>query len=224
MGKQDIKANFKDVLDIVTTTVASTISQSSQSYSNSTIVVQDNEGTSNCTNSVWMRNKTLYYASSDIFNTTSVYQNAIISIVQQLSDTQSSKATGGIFSNQDEQFYATIMDMLQTRLTATTLVDIGNNSNNVTVYVQKCSGATNSGNIIISSQKNIFKYYNSVYNQNATVQSVCADISNYITGVQKQKKTGFLVVLIRMIALIIIGVVILAIVIVGAYLITLKGG
>jgi len=221
---QDIKASFKDILGVITTTIAHTLSRSSQSYSDNTVVIQDNNNSSNCVNRVSIHDKTLYYVSSDVFNNQAVYQSMIADIAQSLSDTQATDSTGIGTGKQNEQFYATIADMLQTKLTATTLADIGQNATDTTIYVQKCNGSKDGKNVIISSQHNIYKYYDSLYNQNSVVQSVAADISNYISGQQSEKKTGILAVLLRMIALVIIGVVILAIVIVGAYLITLKGG
>lgn len=221
---QDIKANFKDVLGLITTTIAQTISDSKQSYSDSHVVIQDNENSTDCVNKVSIRDKTLYYVSSDVFNSASIYQSMVAQIAQALSDTQSTDSTGLFTGQQKEQFYATIADMIQTKLTSNTLAEIGQNATDVTVYVQKCNGSVGGKNVIISSQHNIYKYYDSLYNQNSVVQSVAADISNYISGQQAEKKTGILAVLMRMIALVIIGVIILAIVIVGAYLITLKGG
>lgn len=222
---QDIKASFKDILGVITQTIANTLSYSSQSYSQSSIVIQDNENSDNCVNKVSIHDKTLYYVSSDIFNSASVYQSMVAQIAQALSDTQTTDDDGSILPGQQkEEFYATIADMIQTKLTSNTLAEIGQNATDISIFVQKCNGSDGSKNVIISSKHNIYKYYDSLYNQNSVVQSVAADISNYISGQQAEKKTGILAILMRMIALVIIGVVILAIVIVGAYLITLKGG
>ena len=179
---------------------------------------------SHCNNVALINDSTKYYVSSSIFSNQSVYQSTVLQIVQTLSDSQKAKATGGLLQQQDEEFYATIKDMIQTQLTSTDMSSIGQSATNVNVYIQVCKSSDDSGNYIIASQKDLFKYYNSVYSQNSTVQSLAADISNYISGTQSEKKTGFLVVLIRMIALVIIGIVVMVIVIAGAYLITMKGG
>lgn len=204
MGKQEIKANFADILKVITNTIATTLENSSSSYSDININIQQNTDSKRCNNITLQNDNTQYYVSSTLFSDQSVTQDVVLTILQTLSDTQSTKNTGWTPDKQKEVFNAVIKDMLQTSLTSNNLVSIGQNVTDVSINVQKCMGSTGGNNIVIAKKKNIFKYYNNLYAQNTTIQSLAADLSNYISGTQSEKSTGLLVVIIRMIALIVI--------------------
>lgn len=225
MGGQDIRADFADIVKVMTSTITKTLSDSVQSYDSDVVNIQTNDNSSGCRNIDRQSTKSYYYVSSSVFADELTYQNTVLNMVQQLADTQQNKADGGLLSGkQTDQFYAMILDIITTKLSSSTMVKIGQNTSSININVQHCDGSDGGLNYIIGTQKNVIKYYDKLYSQDATLQSVAADISNYINGTQSNKKTGFLVTLIRMIAIVIIGVVVLAIVIVGAYLVTLKGG
>jgi len=205
MGKQDVKAAFTDVLNIISSNTARSISHSATNYSSTKINIQENNNSTRCRNFSFQNDSTSYYASSDIYSDQSVTQDLIITILQQLTDEQNlNKKGGGPFGGQYATFVATIKDKLESTLTSDTLVTVGENTSNVNVGIQVCNGSVGGRNVIIARHHEIFRYYNNLYSQNTTVQSLAADISNYIAGTQDLKSTGLLVVIIRMIALIVI--------------------
>ena len=101
-----------------------------------------------------------YYAvNSSVFSNELTYQTAVLKIVQQLSDAQQNKANGGVFSGaQTDQFYAMILDLITTKLTATDLVTIGENSSSININVQHCNGSMGGVNYIIGTEKNVTEY------------------------------------------------------------------
>lgn len=224
-GSQTIQADMADVLKIMTSTISQSIVGNSTKYNSANIIVQTNTNSKNCKNIDKQKSDTTYIVNSSVLADELTYQKTVLNIIQELTDAQSNKASGGMLSGpQSDKIYAMILDIITTKLTSQTMVTIGENATNISVNVQHCTGSSGGVNYILATQKNMLEYYNQLYSKNATIQSVAADISNYISGTQANKKTGFLVTLMRMIAVIIIGVIVLAIVIVGAYLITLKGG
>jgi hypothetical protein len=223
MGKQNITAGFSDILDIITSEIAGNLQSNVMSYSSININIQDGKNSTDCTNFIFDRDKTLYYISSDFYESEYNTQTVVLTILQKLTDTQSATATGGLLGSQDEAFYASIKDMLNTSLTSVNLVKIGQNTSNVSINVQKCNGSIGDKNVIISSSRNIYKYYYNLYAQDETIQSLAADISNYISGSQDEKKTGFLVVLLRMIAIVVLGIAVACLAAVGLYIMVIKG-
>lgn len=224
MGKQEIKAAFADVVKVISGVVSNSLADNAVSYSKVDVNIQTNQNASRCTNRLVSNEQNLYVVNSSAFSSNKVYQSIVAQIIQELTDQQSTKASGGLFTEQGESFVATIRDMIQSNLTANQLTEIAESYSDVNVNVQHCIGTTGGKNVIVTTKKNITKMYNDIYSTNDVVQSVAADISNYISGKQDEKKTGILAILIRAIAFVIIGVVVLCIVIVGAYLITMKGG
>jgi len=218
MGKQKLAAAFADIIGVITSETAHAITKSASSYAGSTYNIQDNDGSNRCTNIILSRDKTQYAASSDIFQSQDTYQSLVLTIVAQLTDAQKIQKTGWTPSSQVADFYAAILNMVTTKLTAVALVEIGQNTTSTTVNVQRCSGSQGGTNFIVSSQKNIYKFYNDLYNQNSVVQEVAADISNYIAGKQSLKATGLIAEIVKLLTILLVVVVVIILVAVGGYI------
>jgi hypothetical protein len=204
MGRQKVTGAFADVLNIISSTTANTLADNATNYSSDDIIIESNTNSRHCRNFAFVNNSTQYYVSSQIFSSVSTTQSLIIDILQQLSDQQNLNKDGWAPGSQNAQFFAAIKDKLESTLTSDNLVNIGQNASNVDVGVETCTGSVGGINVIIARNHQIFRYYNNLYAQNTAIQSLAADISNYISGTQSVKATGLLVVIIRMIALIVI--------------------
>lgn len=209
---QDIKAGFDDLLKVITSLTTKTVVNSATSYSSATSILQDNINSTNCKNLAFSRQNNYVYVDTNMFQNQVTYQSLILSIVQQISSTQSLKSNGGI-TPQHETLVEGIQDIISTALTADVLTSITNSLNDTSTAVQNCVNSTGGINLTLLHQHDVYRIYSNLYSNNATIQAVAADISNYLSGAQAEKKTGILVTLMRMIAIIIVAI--CAVVVVG---------
>lgn len=221
MVKQVDQSKLKEITGVISTVISSTVADSKSIYDSSSLTYQINNGSTNCNNIKVSSSSTTYTASSSVLANSATYQSVVANIVSQLTSDQSQKANGGIFDKQDNELAASIINLIHTKLDSTTMASIGNVANINSASVQVCMDSTGGTNFYFSSEQDIFTYYNTVYSESSTVQSVSADIANTIDASQSQKSTGLIAMIIRMIVIIVIAVVLIVVVGGVAYLATI---
>ena len=209
MVKQTNNARLDQITAIISSVVSNNIASSKTIYDSNSTFYQINKNSTNCSNYISTSSSLQYVASSDVLATSSVYQQVVAQIVNQITSSQANKSSGG-FGKQNNDLAASIMNIVQTKLTENTLASIGNVANISNTTVQACIDSTGGNNAFFQSEDDIFNYYNQVYTQSSAVQSVSADISNMIANDQGNKSTG----LVALIVYAIIAIAILLIVIV----------
>lgn len=210
MVKQANTQNLQQITAILSEAISTNIADNRTNYDQSNSTYQINSGSTGCNNIKSSSSSVTYVASSDVVSNSSVYQNIVATIVNKITSKQNNKSSSW-FGQQGNDLVASIMNIVQTRLTQTTIASIGDAANISDSSVQVCLDSTGGNNIFFSSETDIFQYYNQVYSTSSTVQSVAADISNMIAADQGNKSTG----IIALIVYAIIAIAILLVVLIG---------
>jgi ABC-type anion transport system duplicated permease subunit len=202
---QDTKASFEDILNVITTLTSKTVVHSSTSYNNMTSISQNNVNSTGCKNVAFSSQKNMVYVDTNLFQDQATYQDLMLSIIQNITSTMEQTSHGGR-TPQEEALIESIQDKLSTALTSQVLTTITNSINSSSSVEQNCVNSSSGINFSIMKQHNVYRVFNNLYSNNATIQSVAADISNMMSGDQSQKKTGVLVTLMRMIAIVVVAI------------------
>lgn len=219
--------NIQSVLEVtgvLSNVISQTIVSSAVKYDNNTQNVQKSIDSKHCRNIIIGRSDNQLYASSSVFQSTETYQSVVATVVNQIISKMKNKKSGPITPNEENKLAAAIGNMILSKLTAQNLITIGEDVITSNTNQQYCIASSGSTNFIVTTSNNIYKFYNQAYSENVLVQSVSADISNYISAVMANKSTGILTVIVRMLAL--IAIIILVICFAGGfvYLESIKGG
>jgi hypothetical protein len=212
MVKQTSSEKLNEISGVLSSTISKTISSSKTEYDQTNTTYQLNENSTNCNNIKTSTTSMQYTASSDILADSTTYQSVVAQIASQITASQKQKADGGLFTEQDDDMTANIINLVQTKLDSTTMASIGNVANITETSVQVCKDAKGGNNVFFETEDDIFDYYNQAYSTSSTVQDVSADIVNTIDASQSQKSTGFLAMLMRLIAIIVIAIVAIVVV------------
>lgn len=211
MVKQANDAKLAEITGVISEVMSQTISSSSTTFNSSSSSYQINHNSTGCNNIKISETSVTYVASSTVLANSTTYQSVVATIVNKLTASQSQKAAGGLFTKQDNDTTAAIINLIHTKLDQETMASIGNDANTSESSVQVCDDANGGTNFYFNSQNDVFNYYNKVYSQSATVQSVAADIANTLQSDQAQKSTGLLAMLVRMVMLIVIAIIVIVV-------------
>jgi hypothetical protein len=183
--------------------------------SNNTVVDQEYLTTqiisdsTNCRNVKITRNKLVYSNDSQIFTSMDAVQSIYVKVLNQLETTNDIDQTGGGSGDTSADTKATIMNILQTNLTQSEIVDYTNSFITNDESLQVCSDSKGGMNLIVGSQKQIYDTYTQQYSQMSSVQQVSADLSNYLSADQSVTRTGILAVFLKAIAVVCIAIIII---------------
>lgn len=210
MVKQANKQALAEITAIISDAISTNIANNKVNYDQNSSTYQMNSGSTGCNNIKSSSSSVTYMATSEVVSNSTVYQNIVATIVNQITSKQNNKSSTW-FGQQGNDLVAAIMNIVKTKLTQTTIANIGDATNISNSSVQVCLDSNGGNNVFFSSENDIFQYYNQVYSTSSTVQSVAADISNMIAADQGNKATG----IIALIVYAIIAIAILLVVLIG---------
>lgn len=215
MGKSTSNVSAAEINKIISSVMASIQVSSATVYDQSNSTIQLSQDSTRCRNVKIVSNKVTYSCDSQIFTNIDAVQSIYVQVLNQLETSNSiDKTGGGGFGSTDANTKAAIMNILETKLTQSEIVDYTNSFMVSSASLQVCQGSRGGINFIIGTQKELFDIYDQQYAQMSANQSVSADLANYLSADQSTKTTGILAVITKAVALVCIALIIIAAVVV----------
>ncbi len=214
MGRTTSNVSAAEINAVISSIMASIQVSNSTMMDQSTKSTQINSNSTRCKNVKVSRNKVVYSSDSQIFTDLNAVQSIYVQLLNQLETTNTVDETGGSWGSTDATTKAGIMNILQTKLTQSEIVNYTNSFISSNSSLQVCQDSKGGINLLIGTQKELYNVYVDQYSQMEATQSVSADIANYLSAAQDVKKTGLLAVITKAIALVCIAIIIIAAIVV----------
>lgn len=208
-------ADLSEITDIISTSIASTQVNNSTLYDSSGTFIQISANTEECVNDLDVSATVLYQTSSSVFASTNVMQTVYANIMNSLTATQDAENTGGLFADADNKLLASISNVIQSTITAESIMTYTNDYVTTTTIVQACVNSSDSTNTFIGTKDSLISELSKMYSSMVTDQGVSATVANYLSADQTAKTTGLLAILIRGIMLICIVIVVIVAIVIG---------
>jgi hypothetical protein len=217
----ETEAFISEVTQVISSVMATTQMNNSSLVQSSSSYTQLSINSDACLNLIGVSSDLVYQTDTSMFNSQEVMQSVYTNILNQIVSTQTAENTGSLVANASAELIASVSNLIQSSITATTITAYSNDYIQSTSNLQMCVDSSGSKNIFYGTYDVLIQSLTDMYASMATEQGISATIGNYVSSDQTASATGLLAIIARAIALVAIVIIIviaIALIIVGVIL------